>query len=319
MSFVKLQGINMKNKKFAVTGGLGFIGSHLVERLCKNNEVVIIDNESSGKLENIKHLDLTNIDVIFGDITSIDLEEIIDGCDYVLHHAAMASVPLSIDNPLLCNEVNVTGTLKVLNAAKEVDIKKVVFASSSAVYGDTSQLPVTEEVPINPMSPYAVSKVAGELYCSVFHQIYGLSTTSLRYFNVFGPRQDPDSHYAAVIPKFVESMLNNKVPTIYGDGEQTRDFIYIDHVVDANIKACKSRISGNFNIAGGKSISINQLFETIKDIMGLDIEPNYADPQSGEIKHSWADISNANVFGFNPDVNLIKELEETIMDYKKLK
>ena len=306
----------MKNKKFAVTGGLGFIGSHLVERLSPENEVIIIDDESSGKLENIKHLDLTNIDVTFGDITTINLVELLDGCDYVLHHAAMASVPLSIDNPLRCNEVNVTGTLRVLDASREVDVKKLVFASSSAVYGDNIQLPVSEDINVNPLSPYAVSKVAGELYCSVYTQIYGLPTTSLRYFNVFGPRQDPNSHYAAVIPKFIESLLKNRPPIIYGDGMQTRDFIHIKHVVDANLEACQSRVSGNFNIAGGESISINQLYGMIRDIIGSDLEPQYSDPRSGEIKHSWADISRAKEIGFNPDINLINELEETIRAYK---
>ncbi|MDI6644104.1 MAG: SDR family oxidoreductase [Methanobacteriaceae archaeon] len=308
----------MKNKKFAVIGGLGFIGSHLVERLSPENEVLIIDDESSGKLENIKHLDLTNIDVTLGDITKINLVELLDGCDYVLHHAAMASVPLSIDNPLRCNEVNVTGTLRILEASREVDVKKVVFASSSAVYGDSSQLPVNESLSVNPLSPYAVSKVAGELYCSVYSQIYGLPTTALRYFNVFGPRQDPDSQYAAVIPKFIESLLKNEPPTIYGDGMQTRDFIHIKHVVDANLQACQSSVSGNFNIAGGKSISIQQLYEIIRDIIGSNIEPRYTDPRSGEIKHSWADISHAKEFGFNPDINLINELEETIMAYKTI-
>ncbi|GAB4315872.1 MAG: SDR family oxidoreductase [Methanobacteriaceae archaeon] len=306
----------MKNKKFAVTGGLGFIGSHLVERLSPENEVIIIDDESSGKLENIKHLDLANIDVTFGDITTINLVELLDGCDYVLHHAAMASVPLSIDNPLRCNEVNVTGTLRVLDASREVDVKKVVFASSSAVYGDNIQLPVSEDINVNPLSPYAVSKVAGELYCSVYTQIYGLPTTSLRYFNVFGPRQDPNSHYAAVIPKFIESLLKNRPPIIYGDGMQTRDFIHIKHVVDANLEACQSRVSGNFNIAGGESISINQLYGMIRNIIGSDLEPQYSDPRSGEIKHSWADISRAKEIGFNPDINLINELEETIRAYK---
>ncbi|MGC9516131.1 MAG: SDR family oxidoreductase [Methanomicrobiales archaeon] len=308
--------ITMKNKKVVITGGLGFIGSHLVERLYRDNQVTIIDDESSGKLENIKQLDLAQIDLVLGDIASIDLEEILDGYDYVFHHAALASVPLSIEDPLRCNQVNVTGTLKLLNAAKEAHIKKLVFASSSAVYGETSKLPVKENLPYNPISPYAVSKIAGEIYCNVFNQIYGLPTICLRYFNVFGPRQDPDSQYAAVIPKFIEALLSNKSPVIYGDGQQTRDFIFVDHVVDANIKTCQSNITGNFNIASGKSTSINTLFRKISDIIRSDIKPQYQSQRSGEIKHSWADISKSEKFGFNPNVDLTLELEKTIQSYK---
>jgi UDP-N-acetylglucosamine/UDP-N-acetyl-alpha-D-glucosaminouronate 4-epimerase len=207
----------MKNKKVVVTGGLGFIGSHLVEALCKENEVIIVDNESTGRLENIKHLELDHISLDLGDITQIDLTNTFAGCDYVFHHAALASVPASVADPIHCNLVNVTGTLKVLLAARDAEIQKVIFASSSAVYGDNEDLPQTEKTPLRPLSPYAVSKVAGEMYCQNFTDIYGLPTTSLRYFNVFGPRQDPNSQYAAVIPKFIEALHGIQQPIIYGD------------------------------------------------------------------------------------------------------
>jgi len=306
----------MRNKKVVVTGGLGFIGSHIVERLNKNNEVVIVDDESTGKIGNIKHLDFTKIDTTLGSITSINLEEIFEGCDYLFHLAAAASVSESVENPIHCNEVNITGTLRVLEAAKNADIKKVVLSSSSAVYGEVESLPVTEDHPIIPQSPYAVSKAAGELYCNVFSKIYDLPTVSLRYFNVFGSGQDPDSQYAAVIPNFIEKMIKDERPVIYGDGEQTRDFISVKHVVDANILAAESKETGIFNIGLGKSTTVNQLFEMIKEILGKDIEPAYEKERPGDIKHSVADISKANSFGFDPENNFEEDLKETIEWFK---
>jgi len=302
----------MKNKKVLVTGGLGFIGSHIVERLNKDNEVLIVDDQSSGKIENIKHLDFTKIDTTLGGITTINLEEIFEGCDYVFHQAAKTSVPESIDDPLSSNEVNITGTLKVLEAAKNADVKKVVFASSSAVYGDTKSLPLNENIPVHPLSPYAATKAAGELYCNVYSEIYGLPTVSLRYFNVFGPRQDPNSQYAAVIPNFINKLLKNESPVIYGDGEQSRDFVSVKRVVDANILAAESKETGSFNIGLGKSTTINQLFQMINDVIGKDIEPVYEDERPGDIKHSVADISKAQSIGFKPEVDFKDDLEETI-------
>ncbi|MEN4017611.1 MAG: SDR family oxidoreductase [Methanobacterium sp.] len=302
----------MRNKKVVVTGGLGFIGSHIVERLNNDNEVFIVDDQSSGKIENIKDLDFTKIDTTLGSITSINLEEIFEGGDYLFHLAADTSVPQSVDNPLHCNEVNITGTLRVLEAAKNVGIKKVVFSSSSAVYGETESLPISEDTPLNPLSPYAVSKAAGELYCNVFSEIYDLPTVALRYFNVFGPRQDPDSQYAAVIPNFIEKMIKNERPVIYGDGEQTRDFISVKQVVEANILAAESKETGVFNIGLGKSTSVNQLFEMIKEILEKDIEPVYEKERAGDIKHSVADISKAKSFGFDPDDDFKDDLKETI-------
>lgn len=310
---LRLLVIKMKNKKVIITGGLGFIGSHIAQCLNENNEILIVDDESSGKIENIKDLDFTKVDTVLGNITSINLEEVFDGCDFLFHLAALTSVPKSTNNPLNTNETNITGTLKVLEAAKNVGIEKVVFSSSSAVYGEIESLPITEETPINPLSPYAVTKAAGELYCNVFTEIYGLPTISLRYFNVFGPRQDPNSQYAAVIPIFINKMLKNKRPVIYGDGEQTRDFVSVKNIVDANILAAESKQTGAFNIGLGKSTTINQLFEIIKNTIGKDdIEPIYKKERHGEIKHSVADISKPKSFGYNPESDFIDDLRNTI-------
>jgi len=302
----------MKNKKVAVTGGLGFIGSHLVEELCHENEVVIVDNESTGSIENIKHLEFENISLDLGDITEIDLVNSFEGCDYVFHHAAMASVPASVADPLNCNRMNVTGTLQVLMAARDCGVEKVVFASSAAVYGDSTDFPLSENTLLKFISPYALSKATGEMYCQLFADIYDLPTVSLRYFNVFGPRQDPNSQYASVIPHFISSMLNDKPPVIFGDGEQSRDFIYVKHIVDANLKACQSRETGSFNIATGKSTTVNQLVDIINQVLGKDTEPIYEEPRPGDVKHSLAEVSKAKSLGFSPSADFIKELGETV-------
>ena len=308
----------MKNKKVVITGGLGFIGSHLTEKLCEDNLIVIIDNQSTGKTENIKHLNLSKIDTTIGDITSINLNEIFDGADYVFHEAAVTSVQKSVDDPFTSNEVNITGTLKVLEAAKNTGVKKVVIASSSAVYGETESLPLSEDDPVNPLSPYAVGKTTGELYCNVFSQIYGLPTISLRYFNVFGPRQDPQSQYAAVIPIFIDKILKNESPVIYGDGEQSRDFISVKDIVAANIWAAESKLTGAFNIGLGKSTTINQLVEMINEIIGKDIKPVYEKERPGDIKHSLADVSKAKSSGYDPKADFKEELKETVEWFKKV-
>jgi UDP-glucose 4-epimerase len=308
----------MKNKKIVITGGLGFIGSHLVEKLSEDNLVVVIDDQSTGKVENIKHLNLSKIDTTLGDITSIDLDEIFDGTDYVFHEAAVTSVQKSVDDPINSNEVNITGTLKVLEAAKNTDVKKVVLASSSAVYGETESLPLSEDNPVNPLSPYAVGKTTGELYCNVFSEIYGLPTVSLRYFNVFGPRQDPNSQYAAVIPIFIDKILKNESPIIYGDGEQSRDFVSVKHVVAANIMAAESKLTGAFNIGLGKSTTINQLVEMINEIIGKDVKPVYEKERPGDIKYSLADISKAKALGYDPKADFKEELTETVDWFRKI-
>lgn len=309
----------MKNKKVVITGGLGFIGSHIVEKLNMDNEVLIVDDESTGNIENIKHLDFSKIDTTLSSITSINLDEIFENCDYVFHMAAVTSVFKSVDNPSISNDVNINGTLRVLEAARNSEVKKLVLASSSAVYGDTKSMPISEDTKINPLSPYAVTKAAGELYCNVFSKIYGLPTISLRYFNVFGPRQDPNSEYAAVIPQFIDKMLNGKRPIIYGDGEQSRDFIPVKQVVEANIKAAESDSIGTFNIGLGKRTTINQLFEMIKETLKVDIEPVYEKERSGDIKHSVSNISKAKEFGFTPKNDFREDLEETIQWFKSRK
>lgn len=301
----------IKNKKVVVTGGLGFIGSHIVEELHQNNEVTFVDNESTGKMENITQFK-DKVSVKLGDINTIDLNEIFEGCDYVLHQAALPSVPRSIKDPIRSNEANITGTLKVLNAANDAEVKKVVFASSSSVYGDTPKLPKVETMTINPKSPYAITKATGEMYCKVFGEIYELKTTALRYFNVFGPRQDPNSQYAAVIPKFITSIMKGESPTVYGDGTQSRDFTFVKNVVNANILAAESKETGNFNIACGRRIILNDLISMINELLGKDIDPKYVNTRPGDIKHSLADINAAKSFGYNPKDEFKKELEETI-------
>ena len=308
----------MKNKKVAVTGGLGFIGSHLVERLNENNDLVIVDNQSSGNIKNIQDLDFSRIDTDFGDITRVNLERIFEDVDYVYHMAAVTSVPQSVNDPLRSNEVNITGTLKVLEAAKKCGVKKLIFSSSSAVYGETASLPISEKNPVNPLSPYAVTKVTGELYCTLYSEIYDLPTIALRYFNVFGPKQDPESQYAAVIPIFIDKILKNQRPVIYGDGEQTRDFVNVKEVVDANILAAESNETGSYNIGLGKSTTINYLFEMIKETMKKDIKPVYKNERPGEIKHSVADISKARSLGYSPKNDFTDELTETVDWFKKL-
>ncbi|AXV39240.1 MULTISPECIES: SDR family oxidoreductase [Methanobacterium] len=307
----------MRNKKVAVTGGLGFIGSHLVERLCQENEVVIVDNETTGSIKNIKHLDFSNISLDLGDITEIDLVNSFEGCDYVFHHAAMASVPASVADPIQCNLVNITGTLKVLLAARDSGVKKVVFASSAAVYGDNTNLPLSESTPLKPVSPYALSKAVGEMYCQLFADIYELPTIALRYFNVFGPRQDPNSQYASVIPHFISRILKGERPVIFGDGEQSRDFIYVKHIVEANLRACLSDYTGAYNIATGKRTTINQLVPVINQTLGKNMGPIYEEPRPGDIKHSLADVSKAEVLNFKPSINFADELGETVQWFVK--
>ncbi|MBP1910661.1 SDR family oxidoreductase [Methanolobus bombayensis] len=307
----------MQNKKVIVTGGMGFIGSHLTEKLLEDNEVTVIDNQATGKIQNIEHLlDHKNLTIVHGSIVELDLHEIFKGKDYVFHLAAIPSVPRSVKDPYTSNEANISGTLRVLIAAKDTDVKKVIFSSSSSVYGDTPTLPKIETMPVNPMSPYAITKATGEMYCKVFQELYGLPTVCLRYFNVFGPRQDPNSQYAAVIPKFITSILNNESPVIFGDGEQSRDFSYVKHVVAANILSCESDETGIFNIACGRRITINELVAYINEILGKDVKSEFVDPRPGDIKHSLADISRAGKFGYNPHGEFKDELREVVKWFK---
>jgi UDP-glucose 4-epimerase len=305
----------MKHRKVVVTGGFGFIGSHLAEQLVRDNEVTVVDDSSTGRLDNVRHLLPEGLVLAEGDIATLNLAKIFEGKDYVFHLAALPSVPRSIRDPVRTHQANLTGTLSVLVAAKDAGVKKVVFASSSSVYGDTPTLPKSEDMPLNPKSPYAVTKAAGEMYCRAFQEVYGLKTVSLRYFNVFGPRQDPGSPYAAVVPLFIRAVMDGKPPVVFGDGEQSRDFTYVRNVVDASLKACESDMTGVFNVACGRSVTINRLVALINELLGKDVRPVYARPRPGDIRHSLADISRAGGFSYAPSGDFREELRETIRSF----
>lgn len=306
-------------KRAVVTGGAGFIGSHIADGLvARGYQVAIIDDLSTGNKENVASL-LNQNHVEFTECSIADLSvltKLFRGANYVFHLAAIPSVPRSIENPQASHEANITGTLKVLLAARDTAVKKVVYASSCAVYGDTCTLPIKEDTLSNPQSPYAVTKLAGEYYCQVFHQVYGLPTVCLRYFNVYGPRQDPNSDYSAVIPRFIQRVLDGKPPIILGDGEQTRDFTFITDVVEANILVAESQATGIFNIGSGQSISITRLAELIIGLAGINVKPIHEEPRQGDIKHSLADISKAGSFGYKPKYSLERGLRKTIASFQ---
>jgi len=307
--------------KYLVTGGAGFIGSHIAGELVrKGHSVRIIDNFSTGKRENISSF-LDEIELVEADIREFNAcREVVEGMDFILHQAALTSVPLSIEDPLLTNEINITGTLNLLLASRNAKVKRLIFASSAAVYGDDSRLPKTENMEGLPISPYALSKRVGEMYCQLFSQLYGLSTVCLRYFNIFGPRQDPFSQYASVIPNFIGKMLKEEKPSVFGDGEQSRDFLYVSNVVEANILASGiSEVSGEvFNIAGGEKTTINSLVKELNEVLGKEIKPAYDDPRSGDIKHSYADISKARkMLKYEPTVSFSEGLRETVRWYRE--
>ena len=307
----------MKNKKILVTGGLGFIGSHIVDELVNDNEVIIIDNKSSGKIENLEYPNHENLTIIEKDLNDVDLEFLLNGIDYVFHLAAMASVPLSIDDPIKCNEINVNATVKLLNACKNNNVKKIIFSSSSAVYGNNTNMPLKENEILCPMSPYGASKAICEIYLKTFYEAYGLNYNALRYFNVFGPKQDKNSQYASVIPNFISTLLENGQPEIYGDGEQTRDFVFVKDVVKANIAAAESDYNGILNIASGEKISINELYEIVTNTLGYDIKAKYLPERKGDIKHSLADVSNMKKINFEIEFNDFEnQLKETINWFK---
>ncbi len=304
----------MQNKKVLVTGGAGFIGSNLVEELHKTNEMVVLDNLSTGKIENLDGLKHTFIEGSIADLDTV--KEAMKGIDYVFHLGALPSVPRSVRDPVTSNEMNINGTLNILVAAKDEGVKKVVLASSSSVYGDTPTLPKIETMMPDPLSPYAVTKLTGEYYCSVFYKVYGLRTTAVRYFNVFGPRQDPDSEYAAVIPKFISMIEAGQSPTVFGDGEQTRDFTYVKDTAKGTILAALSEKADGqvVNVAGGKRISLNELIRLMAQYMEKDVKPTYADTREGDVKHSLADISKAEeLMGYRPDYEMEDGLKETIV------
>jgi len=303
----------MKNRNVAITGGAGFIGANLAKELTANNRVIIIDNLSAGKKKNVTDLLGESVKFVEGSVSDLSLlKRFFQNVDFVFHQAAIASVPKSIEDPLATNETNVTGTLNVLLAARDSGVKKVIYASSTAVYGDTPTLPQIEEMIPNPQSPYAVTKLIGEYYCQAFQAVYGLPTVSLRYFNVYGPRQDPNSDYAAVIPKFINRISEGKPPVIFGDGEQTRDFVFVSDVVRANTLAAESGATGVFNIGQGRRVTVNELAKLVSRIMNEDVGVVYEEARVGDIRHSLADISKARGFGYEPQYDLDRGLKETI-------
>ena len=305
-----------RGPKALVTGGGGFIGSQLVERLLRDDvEVRVLDNFATGDRENLADV-LDEIELVEGDIQSYErVHNSIRGCELVFHQAALPSVPRSIQDPLTSTAVNVTGTLNVLLAARDEDVRRVVYASSSSVYGANRELPADEDMRPVPIAPYAVSKLAAEGYCRAFSQVYGLETVALRYFNVFGPRQDPLSQYAAVIPKFISSFLDGEAPVVYGDGEQSRDFTYIDNAIEATALAARAEgVTGQtFNIACGTRTTLNDLLEELRSLTGKEIDPVYSDPRPGDVRHSLADISRAReALGYEPTVDVRTGLGRTL-------
>ena len=306
---------------YVVTGGAGFIGSHIVEELLLRNEkVAIIDNFSTGKRENVKPFE-GRAEIIDADLAEAkNLAQILKGADYVIHQAAIPSVPKSIIDPVKSHHANVNGTLQLLVACREAGVKRVVYASSSSLYGDSPSLPKHEGMMPNPLSPYGAQKLFAEMYCQVFTKAYGLETVSLRYFNVFGPRQDATSQYSGVLALFIPAVLQGRRPTIYGDGEQSRDFTYVKNVVEANLLACKAPGVGGqvFNVACGDRITVNSMLQQINKITGKDISPVYAEARAGDIKHSQADIRLAKErIGYQAKVSFEEGLRNTIDWYRE--
>lgn len=298
---------------FLVTGGAGFIGSHLVHRLVElGHSVRVLDDLSSGKRENLADV-LSKTDWIQGDMADpATARRACRGVDVVLHEAAVPSVPKSVDDPVTSHRSNVEGTFQLLLAARDEKVRRFIYAGSSSAYGESPTLPKVESMPTDPLSPYAVQKLTGEFYCRAFAKCYGLQTLTMRYFNVFGPRQDPRSQYAAAIPAFVTAIIQDRPPTVYGDGEQTRDFTYIENVIHANLLAARAeRTSGEvINVACGGRISINQIIADINRYFGKNIKPNYLPERQGDIKHSAADISLARrVIGYEPIVSTLDGLK----------
>ncbi len=307
--------------KFLVTGGAGFIGSNICTKLISQGCFVrVIDNLLTGKKSNLAAIS-DKIEFIEADMGNQDAARAaMKGIDVVLHHGALPSVPRSVDDPALTHRHCVDATFTLLLAARDAKVKRFVYAASSSAYGDTPILPKVETMPVNPLSPYAAAKLMCEYYCSVFYKVYGLQTISLRYFNVFGPHQDPASQYAAAIPAFVTSILKDKPPTVYGDGEQSRDFTYVDNVVEANLLAARTKqTSGEVvNIACGEAITVNAIIDMINKIVGKNIKPTYVPPNKGDVKHSLADITIAKkLLGFKPVVSFKEGLAKAIEWYRQ--
>jgi len=304
---------------YVVTGGAGFIGSHLVEHLVTavgGHRVTVLDNFSTGRRENLEPW-LERIRIVEGSVTDPDAcREAIAGADFVLHQAALPSVPRSLRDPLASHEANATGTLNVLIAARDAHVQRVVYAASSSAYGNTAELPKREDMLPRPLSPYAAAKYAGEQYCRAFHASFGVATVALRYFNVFGPRQDPSSQYAAVIPKFIMCAVAGESPTIFGDGEQTRDFTFVRNVVRANLLACEApaaALGEAYNVGCGERVSVNALWRRIRDLLGATVDARYEPARTGDVRDSLASLDRVRtMLGYTPVVALDEGLRETV-------
>ncbi|HEY7195356.1 MAG TPA: SDR family oxidoreductase [Gemmatimonadales bacterium] len=304
---------------FLVTGGAGFIGSHLSEELVRRgHRVRVADNFSSGKRANLAHV--SGVEIVEGDIADPAFaKRAVEGCEFVLHQAAIPSVPRSVKDPVSSNRANIDGTLNVLIAARDAGVRRLVFAGSSSAYGDTPTLPKHEDMPTRPLSPYALQKVVGEEYLKMFTQLYGLETVTIRYFNVFGPRQDPSSPYSGVISVFATALLQNRSPKIFGDGGQTRDFTYVANVVDGVLRAAETPgVSGEIiNVATGGRVSLKQLFRAMRDLIGGSVEPTFAEARAGDVRDSQADISKARrLLGYEPTVEFEEGLRRTVEWYR---
>jgi len=300
---------------YLVTGGAGFIGSHLVEELVRRGQTVrVADNLSTGKRRNLEHI--RGVELLEGDLADMPFAaRAVQGMDYVLHQAAIPSVPRSVKDPISSNRANVDGTLNVLIAARDSGVKRLVFAGSSSEYGDTPTLPKTEDMPSSPLSPYALQKVMGTEYCRMFTRLYGFETVVIRYFNVFGPRQDPGSPYSGVISLFAAALIEGRQPTIYGDGEQTRDFTYVANVVDGVLRACTAPDAAGeaINVACGTRISLNELLRVMNAVVGTKVQAIYKEPRAGDVRDSQADIGKAKrLLGYTPIVGLEEGLRHTL-------
>lgn len=310
------------SRRALVTGGAGFIGSHLVDRLLADSwEVAVLDDLSSGRPENLDNAG-RRVRFVEGDLCDeVTLRGAAEGVEVIFHQGAVPSVPRSIVEPVRTHGVNATGTLGVLEVARECGVRRVVYAASSSAYGDTPELPKVETMPPNPRSPYALQKYSGEIYCRLYSELYGLEAVALRYFNVFGPRQDPESEYAAVIPRFVTAALQGKPPTIYGDGEQTRDFTFVSDAVEANVRAADSdeAVGQVMNVAGGRRTSLNELLGEIGQLTGTRVEASYQEARAGDVRDSFADLGRAGeLLGFRPRVSLRDGLAQTVEYFRKI-
>ena len=317
---------DISKSTFLITGGAGFVGSNIARYLMKYGagKVKVLDNLSEGKIENIQpFLDEPNFEFIQDDITNSETcRKACEGVDYITHQAALGSVPRSLETPLLTNDSNVTGFLNMLTAAKDAEVKRFVYASSSSVYGDSQKLPKVEEHIGDPLSPYAASKFVNEVYAGVYALNYGIEVVGLRYFNIFGPNQKPDGPYAAVIPLFMDALLKGESPFINGDGEQSRDFTFVENAVQANIRGMFSQVEGAagkvYNIAFGERTTVNELYFNLKDLVGSDVNPTYREARQGDVKDSLADISKAKAFlGYNPQVDIRTGLGVTLEWFRK--